>query len=125
MPPTSFAFNPERNTLLLDVDKEMLTRAPRFKRSDWSLVGQPATVTETYRYYRVEPYYETEGTDVDNTRRNVRDRESATVTLLQQGIAKEDIEMTASIRKAVRSTSNLSLNAQNVKIVTKNGHVTL
>jgi hyperosmotically inducible protein len=62
--------------------------------------------------------------DADNTGRNVRDR-GESVTPSDQSNAAADVETTAKIRKAIVSDDNLSTNAHNVKIVTRDGAVTL
>lgn len=64
-------------------------------------------------------------TQPDNTARNVRDRNNNTLTPLDQGNSKADIATTAQIRKEIMAGKNLSVNAQNVKIITSNGQVTL
>ena len=61
----------------------------------------------------------------DNTARNVRDRDARTLTPLDQGSSKSDTEITAQIRKEIVATKDMSVNAQNVKIITQNGKVTL
>ena len=62
---------------------------------------------------------------LENTKRNVRDESGATLTPDEQGENKGDIRITADIRKAIMDDKGLSLNAQNIKIITKNGFVTL
>ncbi|HUP81690.1 MAG TPA: BON domain-containing protein [Pirellula sp.] len=62
--------------------------------------------------------------DRDNTAVNKRDRDSATKTPLDQNENKKDIGITADIRKRVVDTK-MSVNAQNVKIITQDGKVTL
>lgn len=61
----------------------------------------------------------------DNTARNSRDRDAKTLTPLDQGSSKSDVEITAQIRKEIIATADMSVNAQNVKIITQNGKVTL
>ncbi|HEY8515471.1 MAG TPA: BON domain-containing protein [Candidatus Binatia bacterium] len=61
----------------------------------------------------------------DNTGRNVRDRNDAAVTPMDQGNNAQDLELTQRIRREVVSDDNLSTKAHNVKIVTSNGVVTL
>jgi osmotically-inducible protein OsmY len=46
-------------------------------------------------------------------------------TPFDQGNNKADLDTTAQIRKEILETKNLSVNAQNVKIITKAGKVTL
>ena len=60
----------------------------------------------------------------DNTRVNERDRSDAVKTPIDQNENQKDIDVTANIRKRVVDTK-LSLNGQNVKIITQNGKVTL
>ena len=64
-------------------------------------------------------------TKPDNTARNVRDRNNATITPPDQGNSKADVERTAQIRKEIVARKNMSVNAKNVKIITNEGHVTL
>ena len=64
--------------------------------------------------------------DVDNTRKNVRDRNDATLTPGDQGNSEADRDITQNIRKAlVIEQSGYSMTAKNVKIITANGKVTL
>ncbi len=79
-----------------------------------------------YRAYQVEPYFSTDTTtEADNTARNVRDRNDRTLTPLDQGNSKADLATTAQIRKEIIAGKNMSVNAQNVKIITNDGQVTL
>jgi osmotically-inducible protein OsmY len=64
--------------------------------------------------------------DADNSQRNQRDRDNATRTPVEQGNSREDIQTTRQIRQAVVSgTNDFSVMAQNIKIITLDGHVTL
>jgi sporulation protein YlmC with PRC-barrel domain len=132
VPPTAMRFNAEHDTLQLDASKELLANSPHFKPNQWPDLSQPAYVGGVYRAYRVEPYFDasastrTDGmTDADNTRRNVRDRNNRTMTPLDQGNSQADLNTTAQIRKEIIADKHMSANARNVKIVTKNGQVTL
>ncbi len=60
-----------------------------------------------------------------NTKINERDRHGSTLTPLDQGNSKEEINITASIRKAVMGDKSLSFTAKNVKIITTGTKVTL
>ena len=64
-------------------------------------------------------------TDADNTARNERDRNPAAQLPTDQAENQADREISANVRKAVTSDNSLSINAENVKIVTSNGTVTL
>jgi osmotically-inducible protein OsmY len=60
----------------------------------------------------------------DNTGVNERDRSSTAKTPIDQNENQSDIDITASIRKQVVDTQ-MSVDAQNVKIITQDGKVTL
>lgn len=65
------------------------------------------------------------GTAADNTKVNKRDRKTGAVTADQQKESEGDREITAGIRKALMDNKELSTYAHNVKIITRNGIVTL
>ena len=126
VPPAALRFNTERDTLQLDASKEMLTASPHFKANQWPDFGQPRYASDVYSAYKIEPYFATDTTtDADNTRINVRDRQNQTLTPLNQGNSKADVATTAQIRKEILAAKNMSVNAQNVKIITIDGQVTL
>jgi len=61
----------------------------------------------------------------DNSARNARDAAGDKVTPLDQSHAESDVEMTRSIRKMLVDDDTLGMNAQNVKVITVDGKVTL
>jgi len=61
----------------------------------------------------------------ENSKRNTVDRNEATVTPGDQSNGKADIAITKQIRKQVVAHDGFSVDAKNVKIVTKDGVVTL
>lgn len=61
----------------------------------------------------------------DNTKRNMSDRNATALTPIDQGNNQADINTTAQIRKEIIAGENMSVNAQNVKIITNAGKVTL
>ena len=63
-------------------------------------------------------------TAADNTGVNERDRDHTAKTPIDQKENKQDINVTAEIRKRVVA-SDMSTDAKNVKIITENGRVTL
>jgi hyperosmotically inducible periplasmic protein len=60
----------------------------------------------------------------DNTGVNTRDRDNTAVTPTDQKENKADIDVTANIRKRIVA-AKVSVDAQNAKIVTRDGKVTL
>lgn len=61
----------------------------------------------------------------DNTGRNIRDREGATLTPLDQSEDAKDVTITQQIRRSITGDKSMSLDAHNVKIITIEGVVTL
>ena len=69
--------------------------------------------------------YLAEGSALENTEINVRDKGNTTLTPEDQKETESDIIITAEIRQAIIKNKSLSVDAQNVKIITRNGVVTL
>ena len=64
--------------------------------------------------------------DADNTARNERDKSGRSTTPVDQASGTDaDVEVTRLIRKDIIDRDNLSTNAENIKIITLNGYVTL
>lgn len=61
----------------------------------------------------------------DNTGRNVRDRGGETKTPGDQAENEADRTITQNVRQAITSDDSLSTSAQNVKIISNDGNVTL
>lgn len=126
VPGVKFRFTEARDGLVLDTTKEQLGAAPHFKSDQWPSFEQPAYAVDVYRAHHVEPYFGTNVvTQADNTARNTRDRANRTLTPLDQGNNREDLNTTAQIRKGIIAGENMSVNAKNVKIITNQGQVTL
>jgi hyperosmotically inducible periplasmic protein len=61
----------------------------------------------------------------DNTKVNTRDRAATAKTADTQSNSKADIDLTQQIRRAITADKKLSTYAHNVKVITRDGHVTL
>lgn len=72
-----------------------------------------------------EPRLESAKPAADNTDRNERDRESNALTPGDQGEGEADRKMTQDIRQSIMQQDALSMNARNVKVITRDGVVTL
>ena len=66
-----------------------------------------------------------ENSALENTQRNLRDKDNLTLTAEDQKESKSDLNITAHIRKGVNKDKTLSMDAHNAKIITRNGVVTL
>lgn len=153
VPVSAFHYDEAKQALHLDATKESLQNAPAFDDAQWQeFRRQPASVASVYQYHGARPFFtngvsnvdttapgrrdrETRSVTVsedgvttpnaDNTGVNRRDRDGRTQTPVNQGNSQADISTTARIRKDVLGQSGMSVAAQNVKIVTSNGRVTL
>jgi len=65
------------------------------------------------------------GTSADNTRVNERDRADTALTPMDQSESEADRDLLQRIRKSVIADDSLSFTAKNVKIITRDGQVTL
>ena len=63
--------------------------------------------------------------DADDTGRNLRDRDSQAVTPIDQSNDAQDIELTQKIRNGITSNEAMSIQARNVKVIARDGFVTL
>lgn len=61
----------------------------------------------------------------DNTERNMRDRNSESITAGSQSETAQDRDITQRIRRALMDDNSLSTTAKNVKVITINANVTL
>ena len=63
--------------------------------------------------------------DADDTGRNLRDRDSQAVTPIDPSNDAQDIELTQKIRNGIASNEAMSVQARNVKVIARDGFVTL
>lgn len=84
-------------------------------------------ITGTVRAEQNSPRYLAAGpgSAAENTERNVRDKANTTLTPEDQMENEGDIKITANVRKAITDRESLSVNAQNIKIISRKGVVTL
>ena len=61
----------------------------------------------------------------DNTKRNSSEENKNTDTAEKQSNSKDDLALTQKIRQAVVKDGSLSMNAKNVKIIARDGKITL
>jgi len=87
--------------------------------------GGLLALTATVQAEQNAPLYLAADSALENTELNARDKNDATLTPEDQMETESDIKITVAIRKAAVNDDKLSLNAQNVKIITRSGVVTL
>jgi hyperosmotically inducible periplasmic protein len=66
-----------------------------------------------------------DSTKADNTKRNSSEQNKNTDTAEKQSNSKDDLALTQKIRQAVVKDGSLSMNAKNVKIIARDGRITL
>ena len=91
----------------------------------FALTGSLMLTAGTVQAEQNAAIYLAEGSGLENTELNVRDKANTTLTPEDQKETESDIKITAAIRQAIIKNKSLSVNAQNVKIITRNGVVTL
>ena len=82
-------------------------------------------VVPAYSYGQTKDSAPKAGTDVDNTRTNKADRSNTERTPQGQSGKEADRKLAAAVRKAIVGDKSLSTYAHNVKVVTRDGVVTL
>jgi osmotically-inducible protein OsmY len=126
VPPAALHHDEARRVLYLDVTKESFEAAPAFEAARWDeFRREPAGVVRAYQHHGVTPYFSHGPVKADNSALNRRDRDGRTLTPLDQGGGEADTALTARIRQDIMARPGLSLAAQNVKIITVHGRVTL
>ena len=91
----------------------------------FTLTGGLLMMTGSVRAEQNAVIYLAVDSALENTERNVRDKDNTTLTPEDQKETESDIKITADIRQAIIKNKSLSVDAQNVKIITRNGVVTL
>jgi hyperosmotically inducible protein len=79
------------------------------------------TTSRTPDYSQNQPA----NTQADNTAQNKVDQHGTVPEPMDQGDSEADMTITTVLRKAITSDESLSMNAKNVKIITRDGVVTL
>lgn len=74
------------------------------------------TIISLYGYANKKP---------DNTEINKRDQRASEKTADKHGTSEKDVKISSQLRQALVKDSSLSTYAQNIKIITVNGEVTL
>jgi hyperosmotically inducible protein len=91
----------------------------------FTLTGSLMLTAGTVQAGQNDAIYMAASPALENTEINARDKNNTTLTPEDQKETKKDIRITAHIRKAVVRDKSLSIDAQNAKIITRSGVVTL
>lgn len=121
VPVSALSYDDSAKAFKTKLTKEQLGKAPQFKTDAWPNFSD-ATSMEALRSYR-----DAIGGDVsaeDNSAQNEEEMRKDGSTPTDQGNSDKDIQITKDIRSGIMD-KDLSFNAKNIKIITRNGHVTL
>lgn len=121
VPPSALRFDTAAKSFKTSLTKEQLQKAPRHKTSEHPDYSDSAVMK------KLREFRDSIGGDAnaaDNTAANKVDADQNTLTPADQGTSESDVKTTKDIRVALMS-DELSFNAKNIKIITKDGHVTL
>lgn len=89
------------------------------------LTGSLIITTEFAQAEQNTAIYLAKSSALENSHRNARDKNNATLTPEDQKANKNDIRITSYIRRTLVRNKSLSIDAQNIKIITRSGRVTL
>lgn len=117
----------EKDELRVAVTRERLKKSPRYVARDAGRFSDPVYTDGLYQAYDAPPYSDLRVQDraVDEVRADASDRDDNGLTAADQGDSAADVETTARIRRAILDRDDLSVPADNVTIITRNGRVTL
>lgn len=121
VPVSALRYDDTAKAFKTKLTKEQLGKAPQFKTDSWPDYNE-ATSTDALRSYR-----DLIGGDVsapDNTAQNEKEMNKDAVNPTDQGNSEKDVQITKDIRSGIVD-KDLSFNAKNIKIITRNEHVTL
>lgn len=104
----------------IDVDAETTQRVDEVTEEAKGAIGKATDPLETAENQRAADAHA-----ADNTGRNARDRNDTSVSPFEQSSQQSDLDITTAIRRFVVDTEDFSIEAQNIKIVTREGRVVL
>jgi sporulation protein YlmC with PRC-barrel domain len=121
VPVTALRYDDGTKAFKTSLTKDQLGKAPQFKNDAWPDYTEAATV-QSLRSFR-----DSVGGDVtapDNTAQNEKEVNKGASNPTDQGNSTNDLQVTKDIRSGIMDT-DMSFNAKNIKIITRNGVVIL
>ncbi len=121
VPVTALRYDESSKSFKTELSKEQLSKAPQFKKDAWPNYNEVTSI-EALRSYR-----DSIGGDVskpDNSAQNEKEIRNDAVNPTDQGNSDKDVQITKDIRQGIMN-SEMSFNAKNIKIITRNEHVNL
>ena len=102
-----------------------ITMSTRLLLAMFTLMSSLIMMTGTVRAEQNTAIYLTADSVLEHSAINVPDKDNTALTTEVPKETKGDIKITAAIRQTMVKNERLSVNAQNIKIITRNGVVTL
>lgn len=121
VPPTALRYDDTARAFKTTLTKGQLGDAPQFKSDAWPDYNEAGSI-DALRSYRDS--MRGDATEPDNSARNERELDKDAKTPVDQGNGAKDVQITKDIRTGIMGT-DLSFNAKNVKVITRDEHVTL
>ncbi len=121
VPVSALRFDVDAKAFKTKLTKEQLVKAPQFKTTTWPDFSDTAML-EAMRSYR--NFIHDDTTDPDNSAQNDATLKQNAISPTSQGNSEKDIKITKDIRSSIIATE-LSFDAKNIKIITKDEHVFL
>ncbi|MCW1925833.1 PRC-barrel domain-containing protein [Luteolibacter arcticus] len=121
VPISALAYDADSKSFTTSLTKEQVGKVPQFKSTEWPDLSSASLGT------KLRGVRDSIGGDVsapDNTAKNERDMNEKTTTPVDQGNSDSDLKMTKDIRSTIVG-ADLSFNAKNIKIITRDGAITL
>jgi hypothetical protein len=121
VPVQALWYDADAKSFKTKLTKEQLGKAPQFKTNAWPNY-RDVTTLETLRLYR--DAISGDVTAPDNSAQNEKEMDENAVDPTDQGNSENDLQITKDIRSEIMS-NDLSFNAKNIKVITKDECVTL
>jgi osmotically-inducible protein OsmY/sporulation protein YlmC with PRC-barrel domain len=121
VPVTALRYDGTAKAFKTKLTKEQLGQAPQFKTNAWPDYNEES-YKDTLRSYRDS--VAGDETAPDNTAQNEKEMNKNAVNPTDQGNSRKDVQITKDIRTGLMD-QDLSFNAKNIKIITRNENVTL
>ena len=121
VPVSALRYDTTAKAFKTKLTKEQLGKAPHFKTDAWPDYNEGAS-SQAMRSYR-DSVVANESAP-DNTAQNEKEVNTDAPNPTDQGNSEKDIQITKDIRSGIMG-KDLSFNAKNIKIITRNEHVTL
>jgi sporulation protein YlmC with PRC-barrel domain len=121
VPVSSIRYDRSVRAFKTRLTKEQLGMAPQFKTNAWPDYDEDASIAA------LRSYRDAIGGDVsapDNSAQNEQEMKKEAINPTDQGSSTKDVQITKDIRSGIMD-KDLSFNAKNIKIITRNANVTL